>query len=182
MTPRVFRVYDSETGEEFPDHGIYSLSYEPHWQLIRMATRGEWHTLELLRKACARLQVYMDRIQEPTVEKTIRVQRVYTLLNAIPYSRTTTIGIHIMPREASDFLLAYRETVRKLLRSLPVPCEWDWKISRVGLRECWARNPEQMNYIYNTLVKRPLRNDRAKPELEYYLKLCVEIQIQGDSV
>lgn len=168
---RPFRVYDSLLLQDYPDQGMYAAAYEPLWQSIRLQCRDQWGSIATARACCARLSVYMDKVAN---ERPVRMWRVYNLLNAIPINKVDAHGIHNIDMETTDYIIAFRKTVRDRYLQLTPPSEWDWAVSRHGLQVLAKSNPDWIKLIIENLKQRPIRN-RVKPELEHFLDLCYEV-------
>lgn len=175
--PRLFRAYDSELMEEYPEHGMYAIAYEPLWQSLRAQCKDQWSPLSSARATCARLNVYMTKDAN---ELSIRTWRVFNLLNSVPVSMTTRDGIHAIEYAAADYILEYQEIIRKAYREMEPPSEWDWAISRHGLLALWSKNPAWVKLIYNQLIYRR-RRGTPKPEKTHYLLMCSEIMQGGET-
>jgi len=176
---KYFRVHDSFTGEEFPYHRIYSVTYEPIWQGIRRVTTRTFNSFEGFAASSARLDAYIfaaDR-NDPT-ERALRLYRVKNLLCAIPLGQASKEGIHFFPKQLEQAITKYREVITEAYGKLPRPTVWDWHWSRQNLIKIWQGSA--VDALQLQRVATSLKNDRArrpepKPELRYYLKMIQEI-------
>jgi len=173
MKPKtaLFHVHDSETGEEFPDQGIASVSYSPNWQLVRM--RCSFKTLDAARTTVATLDVYINR-STGLQEKQYRIWRAANLLRAIPLYNLSPVGTRRTDREVGHFLPDQTLRFLQMTDEVGKPTEWDWAVTRQEALDIWLHHPLKLRANCQSLyTKRGVVNSTSpKLELRYYLAIC----------
>jgi len=113
----------------------------------------------------------MERNQK---ERSVRIWRVFSLLNGVPINQVREASIHVISYAAADYIIAYRETIGKQYAEMVFPTEWDWAISRRSVEALWARNPVWMSHVYYTIASKQRRGS-PKIEKTHFLLMCLDI-------
>jgi hypothetical protein len=167
-----FRVWDSDTEEEYPEHDIAAVSYTPSWQLLR--ARCSFKSLETARVAVALLLMYTDRSPDEE-ERQWRVWRVANLLRAVPRGNPTAIGIHCVDPAVGHFLPTQTDRMLKLTAKVGKPTYWDWAITRRDAIATWQKVPTQFRDNCTRLRVYRVRGPNPKRELRHYMSICEEV-------
>jgi hypothetical protein len=168
-----FRAYDSFTGDEFPDHKVWCVSYLPSWQRVRMECK--FSDMQLLRDALAKLTVYTTMTKDED-DLRYRLFRVHNLLNAIPIGQPSPMGIQRIPRNEASLIIEYRTVTTQRYRALGPVTTWDWHTSRLELISLWRDDAGEQFLIdmFNRLRWQRSRRMTPKPALHYFLNMIEE--------
>ena len=170
------KIIDSAVDKEFPNHRIFAVSYDPHWQIIR--TAGSFRTVESARKTIAEVRRYIVGSKD-AYDRQCRAWRAANYMNAVPIGQVSPLGIQKIPPDAVDFIVDFRNEMKRLREEVKRPSTWDWNYTRQALVSMCS-NPKQVEWLtwhYSKLLGSRANSFRRqeKPELHYYLKLVSEV-------
>ena len=167
-----FYVYDSETGEEFPEQKRYAVSYMPSWQIL--LARCEFGNIAEARASVALCDMYLMR--SPTEgERQYRVWRVANLFRAVPRSNPTALGIRVIDFEVGHYMPDQALRLLDLQHKVGLPIMWDWADTRKDALNIWQKSPNQLRKNRARLYSRGAAGPKPKRELRHYLAIIDEV-------
>jgi len=174
MAIKKFRVIDSHLNIQYNRHTVWSVSYEPTWQALRLSLSFKDH--EKIRYSFIRLRAYLNT---PIDTYTERLFRIRNLVCALPVGQTSQMGISYFDNREIDQIVLYRDSISDLYLAV-IQVEpltfWDWHNVRLRLHSLWKTDPATSILIYRNLTgERSFRMNRApKRELRHFILLLKE--------
>lgn len=168
-------VFDSLTKQEFPNHKVFAVTYEPKWQIMRMSF--SFQEGAKTRNALALMEAYVASSPNDH-ELRCRAFRVANLLRALPLGQQNSTGLYNIPAEVEVLVGPYRKQASQRALAVGQPTEWDWNVSRQQLVIVRKEDPVAFRSAGIKLHRRWMQHRKdPKPEMMYFMNLIKEVDI-----